>query len=285
MMGLGDIFRIGIDILTTTVNKTTNAILAQTGNVVGEVAESDNDEWWQHYGFFSRPPKPQPGKAACQGVKIESGGRNAIVASRDIRGLELYGNADHGESGIYSAGEDGKGQARVICKKDGSINVFTTDTNTADGESVYFRVAPDGFMFVAPWGTLRFDATGFHVLHESGAALDAGGIHGMPPPLDQLSSYVRATAATFTVEASAQSFGAGPPKPLTTAPEVLAALTALQTQITALAKAWTTLGAMTGPILGAAVTPVAALVETATAAGTVAVTAAGVAMQSTTSSS
>lgn len=258
--------RVGLDILKTTVNRATNKILAQLGNVVGNVAEHDDVEWIQHVGFYSVPSKAAAGEQAAQAVMIETGGRNVVIGSSDQRGLELAGNAKPGETGMYAAGEDGKAQGRVMAKADGSVNLFTTDTNEPGGQSVYLRVAPDALLFVAPWGTLRFDATGFHVLHESGARFDLGGIQGLPAPLDQLGSYVRMQAGTVNVSASAQSFGVGVHDALAKASVVLAALDALQAQITVQATAWAGLGALTGPILGVMVQPIAAPV--AVVAGT-----------------
>ncbi|MBX3218982.1 MAG: hypothetical protein KF795_00605 [Labilithrix sp.] len=103
----------------------------------------------------------------------------------------------------------GQGQARVITNNDGSITLFSTDDNTANGKSVYVRVAPDAIQFVAPWGTIRWDASGFHLLHSSGASIDLGGIYGLPAPLDALTSYVKLQAASIIGTAVTQTFGTG----------------------------------------------------------------------------
>jgi len=151
------------DVLTSYVSKATNKILVQIGHVVGEVTDGDNVEWWQHYGFASRPPKPTKGHTATQALVMKRGSQDIAFASQDMRALEIYGNINFGDTCVYSAGEDGNGQARSIYKADGSINHYTTDTNTANGRAVYAREAPDGFSWVAPWGTMRFDASGFHI--------------------------------------------------------------------------------------------------------------------------
>ena len=235
---LSGIVDVGIDLLTTVVNATTARIFAQTGDVVSQTKDSDGVEWWQHAGFASRPPKADPGKKAAQAVVLKTSDRDVCIASVDNRGLDLYGNLAEGETCVYAAGEDGESQARRILKKDGSAAIFTTSDNTADGQSVYFRVAKDGFRFVAPWGTLKFDATGFHILHSSGASFDLGGIFGVPgfdsAPLNSLTSYVRMQAGSVITASSTQALGTGPSKPLASAPEVVLALNALQTQIDAL---------------------------------------------------
>jgi hypothetical protein len=135
-MSAGDLkglLKVGIDILTTTVNKTTKKILAQTGNAVAQTTDSDSVEWWQHYGYASRPPKPEPGKQAAQALVLNKGDYDIAIASQDLRGLELYGTLDHGETCVYSAGDDGKGQARALFKKDGSVHLYTRKGNTESG--------------------------------------------------------------------------------------------------------------------------------------------------------
>lgn len=137
---LGGIVEVGLDILTTTVNASTKRILAQTGDVVKDATETDGAEWWQHVGFASRPPKPQAGKQAAQAVVLKTSDRDVVIGSVDQRGLALYGNLDHGESCLYAAGEDGEAQARVLLKKDGSINLYTRKGNTSAGAGMVIQI-------------------------------------------------------------------------------------------------------------------------------------------------
>lgn len=227
--------RVGVDILNTEVAQKTGNITCQTGDVVNQDVESHGVEWIQHVGYASRPPNPDAGVAACQGVVICRGGRDTVIATQDARGQQLAGILKPGESCMYGAGADGLAQGRVICKQDGSVTMFTTSDNTANGKSVYFRVKPTAFEFVAPWGTLKFDDTGLHILHSSGASFDLGGIYGLPAPLDQLSSYVKAQAATVNLASSAQSFGAGAGQPLASATSVVAALNAISAAMAGIA--------------------------------------------------
>lgn len=235
---LSGIVDVGLDVLNTTVDNSTQRILAQTGDVVGETTDTDGVEWWQHTGFASRPSKVEAGKKAAQGVVLKTSDRDVCVASIDGRGLDLYGNLNYGETCLYAAGETGTAQARVILKQDGSISLFTTDTNTSEGQSVYFRVATDGFRFVAPWGTIKFDRSGFHILHESGASFDLGGIYGVPgfdsAPLNTLTSYVKMQAGTVSAKASGVSLGAGTTKqPLVSTADLLAVLTLVSAAVKA----------------------------------------------------
>lgn len=137
---ISGLVHVGLDILTTTVNASTKRILAQTGDVVRDATDTDGAEWWQHVGFASRPPKPQAGKQAAQAVVLKTSDRDVAIGSVDQRGLALYGNLDHGESCLYAAGEDGEAQARVLLKKDGSINLYTRKGNTSSGAGMIIQI-------------------------------------------------------------------------------------------------------------------------------------------------
>ena len=137
---ISGLVHVGLDILTTVVNTATKRILAQTGDVVRDATDTDGVEWWQHVGFASRPPKPQAGKQAAQAVVLKSSDRDVAIGSVDQRGLDLYGNLDHGESCLYAAGVDGTAQARVLLKKDGSISLYTRKGNTSSGAGMIVQV-------------------------------------------------------------------------------------------------------------------------------------------------
>jgi hypothetical protein len=139
-MDLSGLIQAGFDILTTTVNATTKKITAQLGSVVGQTTDTDSAEWWQHYGFASRPPKPQAGKQAAQALVIRMGDYDIVFASQDLRGLELYGALDHGEVCLYGAGEDGNAQGRILIKKDGSVSLFTKQGNTSGGTGMLMQL-------------------------------------------------------------------------------------------------------------------------------------------------
>ncbi len=141
---LRGLIQAGFDVLTTTVDKATKKITAQLGSVVGKTTDTDNAEWWQHYGIASRPPKPKAGKEAAQAVVLRMGDHDIVIASQDMRGLELYGALDHGEVCLYSAGDDGNGQARVLLKKDGSVSLFTKQGNAAGGTGMLIQLDAAG---------------------------------------------------------------------------------------------------------------------------------------------
>lgn len=203
---LEDLFDVGIDILTTEITSK-GTLSAQTGDVVAEQVSSANCEWWQQVGFASRPPKPQPGVAACQGVTLNRGDRDIVIATKDLRSQAIYGNLKEGETCLYAAGPDGNGQGRVSLKADGSITLYTTDDNTPAGNGVYLKLSRKSLSFVAPWGKLTFDATGFHLTTSSGARLDLGNV-ALPGPLSALMpNYARITASTITLDSTAIMLG------------------------------------------------------------------------------
>jgi len=141
---LAGLIKVGVDILRTTVSKLTKKIVAQLGSVEEETTDADNAEWWQHVGFASRPPKPDPKKKAAQAITIATGDHDVIIASQDTRGLELYGNLADGETCIYAPGEDGNAQARILLKKNGGMHLFTKEGNSKDGKGIVFSIRSDG---------------------------------------------------------------------------------------------------------------------------------------------
>ncbi len=285
---LRGMIQVGYDILTTVINEKTRKVLAQLGSVIGETTDTDNAEWWQHIGFASRPSKPEAKTKAAQGVVIKAGDHDIVVASQDPRGRDLYGNLKEGETCCYAAGVNGLGQARTLWRDDGAITHYTTEGNVAGGRGIYARVgkglddetgAPDGFSWAAPWGTIKFDQTGFHVVCSNGAEFHLGGIAGMPAPLDQIGTYCHIQAGVLSTTSSGQSLGAGPTQPLAFATGVLATLTAMQTAITALQA---TLAASSGGTVNAAATTASGTAAVASAA---AVSAAALSVPAGTSSS
>ncbi len=217
-------------------------------------------------GVFRIPPKGARAYVIIPAGMDQVAGAGVIVATVNP-GSELQTNPVDGETVISAMGG---GQAREIIKKDGSITQFTTDNNLAGGQSIYARTArgvnektgaPDGFTWAAPWGTLKFDPSGFHVvLKESGAEFHLGGMGGLPPPLDVLGSYCNITAGTFHAKASSAAVGIGTVQ-LANAQAVQAALGAIATALTTIAASADAGG--TGLAAAAATTAAAALAAAA----------------------
>lgn len=168
------LFKIGRDILTTTVNAATKKILCQLGSVTEETTSADNVEWWQHVGFASRPPKPVAGKTAAQSITFSASDHDVCFASQDLRGLELYGSLGFGETCIYAPGEDGAAQARVLLKKNGSISLYTRVGNTSDGAGMILQLDPENDAIRITNGAgygLIIDADGVRIFSGDKAAL------------------------------------------------------------------------------------------------------------------
>jgi hypothetical protein len=171
---LSTLFHFGVSVLKTTVSEKTKSIVAQLGDVVSEVVDSDNAEWWQHVGFVSRPPKPAPGEQACQAVGIRTSSNDVILATRDLRGQTLSGQIGDGETCVYAAGATGTAQGRVLLKSDGSVNVFTRDGNTDAGQAVIIRVGADsGIDLQSKYGAIKIASDGI-TLTAGSAALKLG---------------------------------------------------------------------------------------------------------------
>lgn len=184
-----------------------------------------------------------PAKNARCYVMIPQGmdnvpGAGLIVATVG-GGNEVHRNITAGDVVIGPTGDD-RGAACSLVKKDGTITHFTTDNNLVGGQSISSRMGrglsdktgmPDGFSWSAPWGTLKFDPTGFHVvLKESGAEFHLGGL-GLPAPLNMIGSYCNITAGTMHTNAAAHVTGLGTVQ-LANAQAMQAAITAIQTQLT-----------------------------------------------------
>lgn len=197
-----DLYDVGVDVLATDVADN-GTVSAQTGSLLTEEVGSANAEWWQHVGFASRPARAQPDVGACQCVTLNRGDRDVCIASKDIRGQAIYGNLKDGEACVYAPGAQGK----VSFKADGSIALYTTDDNTPNGNGVYLKLAKDKLQFIAPWGTMTFDATGFHITTTSGAEFDIGALSA-PAPLDSLMpNYIRFATANFSVDSGSIFLG------------------------------------------------------------------------------
>lgn len=155
--------RVGVDILNTEIDEETNSIAAQTGDVRSEQTDSDRTYWFQHVGFKSRPSAPAAGQSAAQGVMLLDGSHNAIIASNDSRGQDLYGNMGPGETCLYAAGEDGGSQGRILLKDDGSVNIMTTHDNTPSGQTTGIFVAPESIKMICRWGMIVIDEDGINI--------------------------------------------------------------------------------------------------------------------------
>jgi len=203
------------------------------------------------FGLMANPPDPDAnGAFSCLALIGYDGDEPHAWLCSDPRSRVVLPSLKRGETLVHGASGN---FARF--HKDGRISLFTTDDNTPNGKTVALQIKPDGLLFSAPWGKITFDATGFHVLHSSGAAIDLGAIGGLPVPFSALSSYIKLTGNMASTEASIISGGtaAGVASAVAKADPTVAALAAISTGFAAVATAVTAIaGALTPANLAAA---------------------------------
>jgi hypothetical protein len=90
---------------------------------------------------------------------------------------------------------------------DGSIAQSTTDGGGVDGRTVATWVRPTYFARMAPWGTEKFDASGYRLSHVGGAVRSVGYFSGGPPPISGGKSYIRDTSDIHDIVAGAITIG------------------------------------------------------------------------------
>jgi hypothetical protein len=233
------------------------------------------------FGLMANPPEPDPnGEFSCDVLIGYDGDQPHAWLYSDPRSRVVLPIIKRGETLLY-----GFAGNMVRMHDDGRISIFTTDDATPNGKTIALQIMPTGLLFSAPWGKITFDATGFHVLHSSGAAIDLGAIGGLPAPLNAISSYVKLTACSAQTEATIIANGttAGTTEPVAKATTLLTVLGTLSTALAKVNAAFVALGGITAgaPNSGAAAQIGDATTAIATAAA--AVSAAGITLPSTSS--
>lgn len=107
----------------------------------------------------------------------------------------------------------GKSQARIVAKEDGRVAIMTTAGNAQGGKAVALVLGPDGFQFTSPWGSMRFDSTGFHVKTKAGPAMHMGGmaVPGLPSDIaGAITGYFTIDAPVITAKGDIVNLGRGP---------------------------------------------------------------------------
>lgn len=164
---------------------------AESGEILSQRAEL-----WGTPGIISVPALPAQATNnidSAQALFYNRNGQNVVFAVRDTRSQSNAGNINPGETCVFAT----VGQARAICKNDGSVTLMTTDNNAANGNNITLSISPTGFYFKSPFGKITFDATGFHVANNSGARID---LMGTSDPTT--GSSVVITGGTTTISSS-----------------------------------------------------------------------------------
>ncbi len=200
------LFDVGKDILVAAIDKVTGVITVQTGNATDLTADQDAAELWGPPGYYGLPANPTPGQASCQAVTMRAGDHDMVIGTRDTRDSSVYGNMKPGDRAIC-AGYPAQNQV-LLKASDGSINLLTTDDNTANGNTVQLRLAPLERRFWSTWGQELHDPTGWHLRTWHGGSIDVTGL-GLPAPLSSLGlkSVINLSADCINLDASLLSLG------------------------------------------------------------------------------
>jgi hypothetical protein len=194
-----------VNIVSTNIDP--DGFLSGTYDADGD-AGSPSHQVGAIHGLFSRPldpaidpasGQPDPEKA-CRSLLYYQGGQGHLIPLDDVRTVATLPPILPGETMVLS---DFGNFTRYHA--DGSIDDSTTTTGgSSTGQSVYSRVAPDNFEWLAPWGRMRYDATGFMLAPLGGALLMGGYAGGILP---NLGSYWRIAADMVEINGGAVTIG------------------------------------------------------------------------------
>lgn len=90
--------------------------------------EGEPSEWWQHYGFASRPPK------AAQFAAIRLGDSLVAFASRVLEAAKVFGQLGDGDVAIYSIGGN-----TIRLAASGAVTLMMKGPA---GKSIFARLSP-----------------------------------------------------------------------------------------------------------------------------------------------
>lgn len=160
-------------------------------------ADAEEAEYWGPFGLQSRPPassgKPDD---AAQVLSINMAGDHLIIGGRDHRTNKLYGNLGDGDTALY-----GGGQGRILIKNNGSINLYTTQTNVDGGPGMGIFVDPAN-------DTISItNSKGYGIVIKSDGVYINGGGGSLILPVD--GNVLLAGTGATTVDGGSIKLGAG----------------------------------------------------------------------------
>lgn len=143
----------------------------------------------------------------CTVLRFDEADRVYTMALTDPRAMKNLPNWNKGDGAMYAPSGYGN---FIRCSYDGTLQAKTADANGLD---IYLTISPDwssGRTFYAPWGTEKFDQTGWHLRTQWGAAVDVGGFSdGGPLAALGMTSSFKVRAAMASLEAQVVKLGPG----------------------------------------------------------------------------
>lgn len=196
-------FITGEDVLSSTRDEATNAIVLQLGDVTANDPSSQEAVLVPQCGFVSRPAKATAGRAAAQAYGLRQGDRDIILGIRDSRSADIYGALSEGESCAYAPA----GSARTVWKKN-SVTDYAIGT---DGKPFSFTFDENGMTFLWPWGSFSFTRdNGLQVNHPaSETSMAMGPISGLPSPADVIKGAFSVAGGICEVAGALTKLGTG----------------------------------------------------------------------------
>jgi len=135
LAGLVDILPVKRSDLIGDNQSTIGVFLSEPERSPDDPIKPDSDEsapidWWQHYGFLSRPP------ANAEVLALRVGAQVFGIASRALASVAAFGKMGEGDVALYSIGGN-----LIRLQANGAINVLVP---TKNGKQLVVRLDPKG---------------------------------------------------------------------------------------------------------------------------------------------
>lgn len=144
--GLFDVLAVKRTELVGELKSTIAAYFATSEQAPGDPYVATDDEtapvdWWQHYGFVSRPPE------GSEALLLRFGANVFAVASRALAAAGIFGQLSAGDVALFSMGKNA-----IRLNADGSVSLTK---QTAGGQLLILTVGKDdsikGYIPNGPW--------------------------------------------------------------------------------------------------------------------------------------
>lgn len=164
LAGLIDVFKVKRTELIGNAKAIVSAVLSAPERDAGDdtvlpdnADELEPAEWWQHYGFASRPPKD------TESLVVRAGATIAAIASRALAAVKVFGQLNDGDVAIYSVAGN-----VIRLNASGSISVLVP---TANGKQLIVQLSPKGAGSIK---AMTGNGFSFELSDENGLAVNVG---------------------------------------------------------------------------------------------------------------